>query len=292
MNDDDVKEESHSDHSNSESDSDTDSIVDYTDMSSKYDMRGFGHKYTGDTNDDLDTFIRKFKNYAALRDYTDPKSLLALNSVIDGHASVYLERIAETDKDTIDKIHTLLKDHFEGQSWLWGVESQLLTRRQQVFESLDDYASDIMLWGRQAKKTDTELMSIFIRNLLPKVRAFVFSKQPDSFTAALESARLAISVERAANEPTNESLISHHDKAKQSPVSSVEPTTSVLDKITGLVSNISSRLENVEKNVNTTPNPRRNSRPTRSIVCFRCGYTGHKWRNCYARKGIDGKPLN
>lgn len=257
-------------------------------MFSKYDMRLTGLKYSGGPKDDLDTFIAKFKNHAQLKDYTDAKAVLALNSVIDGHASVYLERVPDDDKNTVDKIHKLLKLHFEGQSWLWGVESQLLTRKQLQSETLDDYASDIMLWGRQTKKADAELMSIFIRGLLPTVRAFVFSKQPDSFRTAFDAARLAVSVQRAANELP----ISPHDISAQ-PHASVNATSSALENLTGLLSHISGRLENVEKNMNTTPrNPRRNSRPTRSIVCFRCGYTGHKWRNCYARKGIDGKPLN
>jgi hypothetical protein len=281
------EEESSTDSDHSDSSSDID-IVDYANMAFKYDMRGFGLKYTGGPTDDLDTFIAKFRNYAQLKDYTDAKAILALNSIIDGHARVYLDRIPDTEKNTVAKIHALLKGYFEGKSWLWGVESQLLTRKQQPSETLDDYASDIMLWGRQTKKTDAELMSIFMRGLLPTVRAFVFSKQPESFSTALDAARLAISVSRVADElPT-----SSHDTGSQ-PHVSVNATSSALENLTGLVSNISSRLENVEKNMNaTTRNPQRNSRPTRSIVCFRCGYTGHKWRNCYARKGIDGRPLN
>lgn len=273
--------------SDSSSDAD-DSVIDYSDMAFKYDMSSSGLKYSGGPTDDLDTFIAKFNNHAQLKDYTDAKAILALNSVIDGHASVYLERIASEDKNTVDKIHTLLKDHFEGQSWLWGVESQLLIRKQQSSESLDNYASDIMLWGRQTKKTDAELKSIFMRGLLPTVRAFVFSKQPESFRSALDAAKLAISVQQV----TDELPITPHTTSSQ-PHVSVNATPSALENITGLVSNISSRLENVEKNMNATPrNFRRYSRPTRSIVCFRCGYTGHKWKNCYAHRGIDGKPLN
>ena len=268
-------------------------------MASKYDMSDTGLKYAGNPNDDLDLFLARFKDYSSLRDYTDAKSVLALQGLIVGNARIFLSRVPSTDRDTVNKIQKLLKDQFEGPSWLWSVESQLLSRKQMSSESLDDYASDIMLWGRQTNKPDAELKSIFVRGLLPNLRGFVFSKQPESFQAALNAARLAISVQRTTEE---QPLVEQpHTKAVQPQVSQVnDDTHSALKQLTNLVSNIATRLDGVENNMRTTQNSvpsnssyyRRNPRPTRSVVCFRCGYTGHKWMNCYAKKGIDGRPLN
>ena len=285
-------------HDSTSSDSEIDEVVDHSvsvNMASKYDLSSSGLKYSGSPSDDLDSFISRFKNHSSLKDFTDSKAVLALLSVIVGHARVYLDSVGEADKDTVDKIHKLLKDQFEGPSWLWSVESQLLSRKQLSNESLDDYASDIMLWGRQTKKSDSELKSIFVRGLLPYIRGFVFSKQPESLRAALDAARLAISVQRTTEEqPLTEQS---HKNTSQIQISHVDSTSSALENLTSLVSNISARLESVESNMNhrsrNSPNSyHRNSRPTRSVVCYRCGYTGHKWMNCFAKKGIDGRPLN
>jgi len=210
-------------------------------MASKYDMRHTGLRYAGNPDDDLDSFISRFKDHAKLKDYTPDKSLLCLHGIIIDNARIFLDRIDAGDKDTVDKTHELLKKQFEGPSWVWTIESKLLSRKQLVSESLDDYASDIMLWGRQVKKPDAELKSTFVRGLLPSVKGFVFSKQPDSFQAALDAARLAIAVQRTTEE---QPLIDPpHRNTCQPQVSQVDATTSSLNQLTNLVSNIATRLE-------------------------------------------------
>lgn len=175
-----------------------------------------------------------------------------------------------------------------------GVETKLLSRKQLPSESLDSYASDIMHWGKQIKKGEDELMHTFVRGLLPSIRAFVFSKEPTTFLGAIENARLAVSVEQTAKE----SPMSYLSNGKQSP-SSVNATDTTLNTLTGIVSNITSRLDKMEQNQNQvgqqTENvyrPRRQPKPSSAIICWRCGYTGHRWRHCYAKRGVDGKHLN
>lgn len=282
-----------------ESSDDCDSVIDFANMAYKYDhLFSSGLKYSGGPNDDLDSFITRFKDYAELKNYTGAKTVLALNSLIEGHARTFLSTIPQEQKDTVAKIEKLLKDQFEGQSWLWGVETQLLSRKQNSTETLDDYSSDIMLWGRQTKKTDAELKSIFMRGLLPSTRAFVFSQQPETFQDALNAARLGISVQRTSEEQSS-SCTSHHEKTVQPHVTHVSatPPTSSLENLCSLVQNISTRLESVENNLSRPIRRPENHvgpnfRPNRTVVCYRCGYTGHKWRNCFAKKGIDGKLLN
>jgi len=286
----------------SDSDSDSiseDEIIEF-DMA-KYDLSTLHLKYSGNPEDDLDAFIVKFKNHAVLRDYTPDKSALALISKIDGHASIFLESIPDSDKDTVQKIHDLLKKYFEGDSWRWGVESKLLSRKQLINESLDTYASDIMRWCRQIKKPDSEQLSIFVRGLLPSLRGFVFSKQPKTFREALDAARLGLTVQNTASESVTSSCSAKPEKNHHESVSSLHAT---LDSITGVVSNLTSRLDKLEfdksSQVNFPSNygqrndtaHQSNFRPRRAIVCYRCGRIGHEWRRCYAKHGVDGKPLN
>lgn len=274
-----------------------DEILDFVDlnMASKYDMHDLKIKYSGNPEDDLDSFITKFSSYAALRDYTAPKAALALTIKIEGNASVFLESIPESDKDTVDKIKALLKENFEGDSWRWGIESKLLSRKQLVNETLDMYASDVMRWCRQVGKTDSEQMSIFVRGLLPSLRGFVFSKEPKTFRNALDAARLGIAVQQTA-----ESDISS-TKTIENSSNSVHEVNVTLDSVASMVSNISTRLGKLESDKNSKKVSFANSNQDhlpinrsakRNMTCYRCGRIGHGWRRCYAKQGIDGKPLN
>ena len=252
--------------------------------------------YSGNSDDDLQSFMSKFDDYASLRDFTADKKLLALNTCISGHARVFLDSVNATEKDSVTKIRDLLSTNFEGPAWKWNIESQLLNRKQQASESLDNYASDIMLWCKQSKKSQSESMSLFLRGLLPSLRGFVMAKQPESFQSALEAARLGIAVQ-------NCNQISTPANSAQATVvcpPEVNVFQSTIETLTGLVSDMSNRLEKLEDTMSKPQRPNtqiqgtrsNNHRPPRSIICFRCGFNGHKQANCYAIRDRDGRPLN
>ena len=146
-------------------------------MAFKYDMSGTGLKYSGGSEEDFDSFIARFENFAALKDFNAAKIILAFNACIQGHARIFLDTIPSENKDTLTKIQVLLKDNFEGPSWIWAKESELLIRTQQQSETLDNYVADIMLRCRQLKKSDKEMLSVFLRGLKTSVRSFVMSKR-------------------------------------------------------------------------------------------------------------------
>ena len=110
----------------------------------KYDMSSCSITYSGKSDEDLETFISAFKDYATLRDYKDEKLVLALKSRIHDNARIYLDSIPDSDKDTVDKIKDLLKNHFEGDAWKWNVKTKLLGRKQGHDETIDKYVSDIL----------------------------------------------------------------------------------------------------------------------------------------------------
>lgn len=290
-----VKLENHSD-SDSASSISEDEIVDFnaSNMTFKYNMQDFELKYSGNPEDDLESFITKFKNYAALRDYNADKSALAITTKIVGHASIFLDSVADSDKDTVQKIYDLLKENFEGDSWRWGVESKLLSRKQLPNETLDSYASDIIRWCRQIGKTDAEQMSIFVRGLLPSLRGFVFSKEPKTFRNALDAARLGIAVQQTADDDT--------PSTKTVDSVNTDSDNSTLDSVVNAVSNLVTRLEKLEDDskkskkvsfANSNQNHGATNRSSkRNMICYRCGRVGHGWRKCYAKYGVDGKPLN
>ena len=82
-----------------------------------------------------------------------------------------MESIPTDQKDTVDKIYHLLKNHFEGNSWRWNVKTKLLSRRQLPTETLDDYACDIMHLCKTSKQLKGKQLTYNIlkrkRNLPP-----------------------------------------------------------------------------------------------------------------------------
>ena len=75
-----------------------DDIIDFEldefNMASKYDMHKCDLRYSGNPDDDVDTFISSFKTYAKLRNFTNEKVFLALQTKIHGHARIYLYSIS------------------------------------------------------------------------------------------------------------------------------------------------------------------------------------------------------
>lgn len=325
MSDDEIKSESGSNsesiHSDIESDDESTDLI----MAFKYDMSGSGLIYSGDSKDDLDSFISRFNDFSKLKDFNNEKSILALNACIQGHARIFLDTILAENKNSLVKIQQLLKENFEGPSWEWAMESQLLNRKQQQSESLDSYVADIMLRCRQLKKSDKEMLSVFLRGLLPSLRAFVMSKQPVTFKDALDAARLGVAVEGTCrlNEATSTKVNVIQSREK------VQLQTSV-DTLTNLVSHMASRLDRLEQLPSVSPqlwnkgpqswdgnsqsgtkgpqsrvkssqfrdegprvrSPGEQGQYQRTMICWRCGFNGHRQKNCYANRHKNGSPLN
>jgi hypothetical protein len=125
------------------------------------------------------------------------------------------------------------------------------------------------------------------------------SKQPVSFRAALDAARLGIAVQNC-NDP-----VVHANPARVNLVNPPEGNTlqSTLNTLTGLVSHMTSRLDKLENNQSNITQSRdqgkssgsqssKQRRPQRNVVCWKCGFTGHKIAHCYAIRDRDGRPLN
>ena len=212
-------------------------------MASKYDMLLCTISYSGNPDEDLNTFHSTFIDYVKLRDFTDAKVVLALRTRLQGNDRVFLDSVPVDQKDSVDKIVKLLKHNFEGDAWKWNIETKLLAKKQKTEELLDSYVTDIIRWCNQLKKTDTERLSLFVRGLKPSIRAFVFSKQPKTFNDALDAARLAVAVNETANYslPTN--------SAKPVIVNAIQNNalqTSV-DQLSELMVNTVDRLDKLEK---------------------------------------------
>ena len=279
----------------------------------KYDMSSLKLSYSGNADEDIKSFVSRFETYARLRDFTAPKKVLAFISCIDGHARIFLDSVPEDDKKTVEDIVKVLEHHFQGGTWRWGIQSKLLARSQLQGETLDSYASSIMVACRQLQKNDSEMQDIFIRGLLPELKAFVMSQKPESFQASFDAARLGCSIKLSSQ---GQSVVSVIQEAQPTMIQSNVNTAleQKLDTALSSVAGVMTKLEKMELQTKRPipavppyfppiPTPVRNhyrnhmtGRSTqnfkRTVVCHRCGRIGHKWRNCYSKRDSRGVPLN
>ena len=191
----------------------------------KYDITSLKLSYSGNSDEDINSFVSRFENYAKLRDFSGGKRILAFNSCIFGHARVFLDSVPDGQKISVDDVVKLLEHNFQGETWRWGIESKLLTRKQLPTETLDSYASSIMIACSQLKKSDSERQGLFIRGLLPE---FVLAQQPNSYQAAVDAARLGFSVSLCSQQ--NSPIVSSVTGAQSTSVQS-NPNTNLEQKI-------------------------------------------------------------
>jgi len=243
--------------------------------------------------------------------------VLALISCIDGHARIFLDTVPDDDKNTVEGIEKVLKDHFQGQTWRWSIQSKLLARNQLQGESLDSYASSIMLACKQLEKTSVEMQDIFIRGLLPELRAFVMSQKPQSFQESIDAAKLGCSIKVSSQ---GQSIVSVIQEVQPTVLQSSTALEQKVDTAMSSVTSVLTRLDKLElQSKRSTPavppfgrpavpsfgrtTPVRNFRTEqmtgygasnfrRTVVCYRCGRVGHKVKNCYSKRDVKGVPLN
>ena len=175
-------------------------------MAFKYDMKGFKMYYSGSDSEDFDLFCQQFQAFAQLNNYTHFKTILAFQTRLTGNALEFFRTIPASEKDTLEHVIQKIKAHFEGDSWKWRTETKLLSRKQAVGETIDDYAADIMKMSAQVAKPASDQISYFVRGLLPQIRSFVFSKEPKTLKEAIDYAKLGVTVQETSMEKVDASI--------------------------------------------------------------------------------------
>ena len=74
-------------------------VVDWSLNMAKYDLTSLKLSYSGNSDEDIHSFVSRFQNYAKLRDFSGAKQILAFNSCIFGHARVFLDSIPDDQKN-------------------------------------------------------------------------------------------------------------------------------------------------------------------------------------------------
>ena len=291
-------------------------------------MKGFKMYYSGADTEDFDLFCQQFQAFAELGNYTHFKKILAFQTRLTGNALEFYRTLPASQKDSLEHVIEQIKAHFEGDSWKWRTETKLLSRKQAVGETIDDYAADIMKMSAQVAKPAPDQISYFVRGLLPQIRSFVFSKEPKTLKEAIDYAKLGVTVQEAAVEkvdasiPSQVSVVTKDDsqqiELKNMIASQFETLSSRIDDLSEKFASSQSDLgcnavgrtgrnDNNRSfysryNYRSNQGSHQQDRPHQGeqrynnnrnpIVCFRCFRQGHIRRQCVESCDIYGTPLN
>jgi len=282
-------------------------------MASKYCMAGFKLMYHGLPTEDFDEFCRQFDAHATLANFTGDKQKLSFQTRLAGNALVFFNTLSEQEKATLTTIKRALKSNFEGDSWKWQLETKLLSRKQVLGESIDDYAADIIKMATQLTKNDSDQISFFVRGLLPPIRAFVFSKEPKTLKEAIDSARLGVVVDSTSKEGTTPAVSSIQGESQQG---QIDLNAMINDSVINALSSYRDRPVNQNRGQQFNESrrrrrsyanqsyharggafPRNSTRNSNAgmnphIVCHRCYEQGHIRRHCTSLYDIYGNSLN
>ncbi len=85
--------------------------------------------------------------------------------------------------------------YMQHASLQWALRAQLVERKQLPHETVEDYAQDIEKRCGQLQINGQQLLENFVRGLTPTLQAAVIKDQPTNITKAINSARVAQSLE-------------------------------------------------------------------------------------------------
>jgi len=147
--------------------------------------------FTGKPGEDGDVWLRHFRNYCAYKEYGDPKSLALLKVLLTGNAALWLDTSPQTTLTDLGRLTEAFKERYEIPELMkFKSAKKIFSRRQQIGESVDDYAAPIRRLARIVQVDDKVTRYAILNGFLPHIAQHV-SMKPDSLDAVLEAARVA-----------------------------------------------------------------------------------------------------
>jgi len=148
--------------------------------------------FSGRVSDDGDVWLRHFRNYCAYKEYGDQKSLALLKVLLTGNAALWLDNLPRATLTDLGRLTEAFKERYEIPELMkFKSAKEIFSRRQQIGESVDDYAAAIRRLARIVQVDDKVTRYAILNGFLPHIAQHIVSMKPDSLEAVLEAARVA-----------------------------------------------------------------------------------------------------
>ena len=232
-------------------------------------------KFAGDKADEdaFERWTRRLSRHAELEKWTDREKLLQLEIHLAGRAEQIYEVLTSESKATFPKAVDALKQRLHPVRSEALLSAQLMRRKQQYSESVDQYAQDFeslfeKSYGRRSGMdlSSKEMLKrdLFVQGLTLKWQEKVLPSAA-TFSDALHQARLAEEQHKQLGE-IHKGRVQERPQPKKATGKPTDPASA-----TG---------ETTQSGTSSTPT----STASRLGRCFKCGSLRHKARECPQRQ--------
>ena len=232
-------------------------------------------KFTGEDRDDVDSlrrWIAKLEKHAELQKWTDREKLVQFELHLAGRAERVYEVLPSTSKVSFKVATGALQKRLNPVEREALVSAQLMRRKQQTGESVDEFAQDLdnlfdRSYGRRAGMDEgsKEMLKrdFFVQSLLLKWQEKVLPSAK-TFSDALHQARAAEQQERQ--------LIKLHQSGGSVKAGTSSKPSASAKAASGSASQSGERPESSASSTS--------GRGRLPGGCFECGSRSHRWRDC------------
>ena len=250
----------------------------------------------------MEDWLDSFERYAMFNNWTEDQQSLALMMFVGGYAKRFCQKQPEDIRADIELLKATLRDAFSSEHQNFLRRQELNARMQGSNEPLEEYIDDIDAKAQKLRLTDNETMQCFMQGLQPDIKEHVILTKPETFSEAVNTARLKNSLRTTKPHSTQEAvneLVSTLSKAfsatnlqsapKPLPQHQTEGTRDELIQLKNDMQALQSQVS-AHKNgmANQRTNERSGSQNFRSHrttdgrpICNRCGRVGHHGSRCY-----------
>lgn len=262
--------------------------------------------FAGLPSQDSAAWYTKFQAWLALNEWTNKAEKVGngLRLLLLPPASTWYDGLPNAVKADVVQLDQAFRERFVNNQPGWVLEQQLWGRVMQATEGLDSYVTSIDTLCARLAKTETDRITCFVRGLTPTLRPFVIQQDPKTFSAAVQSARLAqesLTVSTATSTaaasccttltstPSLQEMMAEQKKALDALQEEMKALKATPPVIAAAAANPSATCQLCSNTGHSARECRlftdgNNGNSRRNVTCNYCQRRGHLERNCFTKR--------
>jgi len=148
--------------------------------------------FAGTPKEDAAEFWRRLETHLEYKRSDEGDKLRLAMAMFVLTARDWLQNLPQDRKDTYMHLKAAFAEKFIQPAILkWQSANDIFTKQQMATETVDEYANRIRNLGKRIEFTDSTLMFALLNGLKPAIKGQVLARNPQTFTEAVDHARLA-----------------------------------------------------------------------------------------------------